>query len=271
MAEQFAADWLSLREHADHLARETTDLSQLSQYLPMDRTVQILDLGTGTGSNLRYLARRLPGANQHWVLLDHDAQLLEQAKRSIHTSDLNSLSIDVHYQQTDLADFAHYPRQVDLITASALLDLVSPAWIDALVDYAQRHHAPVLVALSYDGRIDFDPALADDQCVRDWVNQHQRGPKDMGSALGPDATEYAKQAFIKAGYTVQTTHSDWQLSADQMALKRATMAGWHQAALAIAPDQAERLDHWLQQRIERLNQTTLTVGHSDLLALPCPD
>lgn len=270
MAEEFAADWLGLREPADHLARETTDLGQLSQYLPTDRAIQILDLGSGTGSNLRYLARRLPRANQQWTLLDHDAQLLEQAKRSIHAGDLGPLSIDVRYQQIDLADFASYPQQVDLITASALLDLVSQAWINALVAYAQRHKAAVLVALSYDGRINFDPVLADDQSVRDWVNQHQRGPKDMGSALGPDAGEYARQAFIKGGYTVQTTDTDWQLSADQMALQRATITGWHQAALAIAPDQAERLDNWLEQRTQRLNQTILTVGHCDFLALPCP-
>lgn len=271
MAEQFAADWLSLREHADHWARETTDLTELNKYLPTDRPTRVLDLGSGTGSNLRYLARRLPRANQQWVLLDHDAQLLEQAKRSVHASDFNSLSIDVHYQQSDLAKFSDYPQQVDLISASALLDLVSQAWINALVDYAQRQNAAVLVALSYDGRIHFDPVLADDQYLVDCVNQHQRGLKDMGSALGPDAGEYARQAFINRGYTVAITQADWQLSGDDIALQRATIAGWHQAALAIAPDQAERLNRWLQQRTEQLKQTTLTVGHCDLLALPCPD
>ena len=71
----FSADWLSLREPADTAARPSALIDWLAPSLPRDRSVHVLDLATGTGSNLRYLALRLGGLQQ-WVLADHDSALL---------------------------------------------------------------------------------------------------------------------------------------------------------------------------------------------------
>jgi hypothetical protein len=90
----------------------------------------------------------------------------------------------------------------------------------------------------------------------------------MGAALGPEAWLRASEAFARAGYTVETPATDWQLDHRDTALQRATIAGWHAAAHEVMPSEAERLSRWQQRRIDALGHSTLSVGHRDLLALP---
>ena len=47
---------------------------------------------------------------------------------------------------------------IDLITTSALLDLVSEDWLERLIIEAAARRLPLYAALSYDGRVSFDPA-----------------------------------------------------------------------------------------------------------------
>src|SRR5262249_58931637 len=46
---------------------------------------------------------------------------------------------------------------VNLVTASALLDLVSDDWLDRLVTEVAARQLPFYAALNYDGRVSFDP------------------------------------------------------------------------------------------------------------------
>ena len=69
------ADWLSLREPFDAAARSARLARSVSDALPRDRPVRIVDLGTGRGSNVRYLTGYLP-LPQEWLLLDEDGVLL---------------------------------------------------------------------------------------------------------------------------------------------------------------------------------------------------
>jgi hypothetical protein len=71
-------DWLAARVTADNAARAATLptlLPQLIDYLidpdVPDATVQIIDLGAGSGANQRWLAPRLP-ILQRWLHVDHN-------------------------------------------------------------------------------------------------------------------------------------------------------------------------------------------------------
>ena len=75
---RFAPDWLALREPVDHRSRAQTLLPLLQTAWSANGWTRILDLGSGTGSNIRYQGPRLIGP-QEWTLLDHDAELLAQA------------------------------------------------------------------------------------------------------------------------------------------------------------------------------------------------
>ena len=117
----FSAEWLALREPADIAARSAAVTSFVTGTFAQHSSVRIVDLGSGTGSNVRYLSRHLP-QGQHWQLVDNDATLLDAAR--------SLLSIDV---ETRVADLRHLDASLfvasQLVTASALLDLVSESWL----------------------------------------------------------------------------------------------------------------------------------------------
>jgi SAM-dependent methyltransferase len=265
----FAPEWLALREPADAAARSSTLTVKLAESLPVDRPLRVLDLGAGTGSNARFLSRRFPSAQQ-WMLVDHDAALLARASES-RGVDRSICRIDV--VEADLSQFDNVGglfAKRDLVTASALLDLVSDQWLRLLADHCRAADAAVLFALSYDGRIECWPADSEDQTIRTLVNRHQRTDKGFGAALGPEATAVAAADLTRLGYTVSVDSSDWRLTAADAALQQQLIDGWAAAATELAPSESARLDDWKHRRLEFIacGESSLVVGHQDLLGLP---
>ncbi len=266
----FSPAWLALREQADSRARWPAAVALLLQRRAGADVVRIVDLGSGTGANCRHLAPRL-GVAQDWLLVDHDAALLGHAVDACRgTPGLRNLRT----QCCDLLqDLQALPlTHAWLLTASALLDLVSEAWLVRLADHCQSAGLPVLLALSYDGRLRCEPVDADDDWIRETINAHQRRDKGFGPALGPDATRRARALFEERGYAVACGRSDWRLDTTEPALQRELLRGWAAAAAEQRPGDAGRATTWLARRLAWLESgtSTLVVGHEDLLALPPP-
>src|SRR6185436_182024 len=186
----FSAAWLALREPADTAARSSALASFVAGRPPMGR---LLDLGGGTGANVRYLSSRLP-TPQFWTIVDNDAALL--ARAPVHATRRHA---DLNAAVADEELFAGS----SIVTASALLDLVSERWLATLVDRCRAAGAGVLFALSYDGRIACSPEEPEDDEIRRMVNEHQKRDKGFGPALGPDAAARAAQLLSTAGYTTK--------------------------------------------------------------------
>lgn len=276
--ETFAADWLSLREPADHAARSPQLLERLQHHLQQRRSLRIVDLGCGHGSNLRWLAPRLP-APQRWLLVDHDPALLEWVReRSAERPPAAGLEIET--RQTDLADSdLEFLAEQDLVTASALFDLVSEDWLKRLARACRRHQSAALLALSVTGDwcfLDADQGRlsdAEDRFVRDQFNLHQGRDKGLGAALGPAAAQVLPRVFAAHGFAVDTRPSDWLLPAGHalaLRLGPPLLQGWRDAAVEQAPDAAARIDRWHDRRRGELlaGALGLRVGHVDVLALP---
>jgi hypothetical protein len=282
----FSSEWLRLREPIDAAARDASVAASLRRVT--GAPLSIVDLGAGTGANLRYLAPLLGGAQQ-WLLVDHDQTLLAalpralqswaQANAAVFTSggDEWTIAADrfdcrVRVRQVDLAAQLHAVPIAPgaLVTSSALLDLVSEVWLRALAARCSIAKAQALFALTYDGRMQAAPADPDDALVRELCNAHQRTDKGFGPALGPAAAAAAAQAFAHHGYDVATCASDWEVPARERALQTALLGGWLDAALAIAPQHAARLQAWLRRRLEHIEhgRSTIRVGHVDLVARP---
>jgi hypothetical protein len=157
-----------------------------------------------------------------------------------------------------------------LVTASALLDLVSADWLATAIRRITAAGAAALFALTYDGRIRLEPGAAGDALLRDLINRHQRGDKGFGPALGPAATAAAADAFVAAGYATWREPSDWQIDASEAGLQHALVSGWLDAAIEVDRAAAPRLGQWADGRFRQIDAGTLTirVGHEDLLALP---
>jgi hypothetical protein len=154
----------------------------------------------------------------------------------------------------------------DLVTASALLDLVSEEWLRAVCSMCHRQRSLVLFALSYDGRMTCAPEDPEDELVRSLVNHHQRTEKSFGRALGPDASARASDILERLGYDVVRDRSDWVLVRESYDLQRQLIEGWAAAATAIAPAETELIAGWRVRRIEHVQagESSLTVGHEDL-------
>jgi len=274
MSGYFEADWLALREPADRAARPEALLKKVQHWARSRATLRITDLGSGTGSNPRYLAPRLD-ARQSWRLLDHDAGLLGQAQTLLNgLRGAGGQPVAVTTETTDLSDPSGlFTDQPHLITASALLDLVSETWLQQLAAACRRANAAVLFALSYDGRMGWQPADdADGQLTRA-VNAHQTRDKGLGPALGPAAAARAVEIFEHAGYAVSSLDSPWQIGPDQPALQAALLQGWLGAAVEQEPASQARFRDWAAAHRRHIDQglAVWSVGHRDLFAIPGRD
>ncbi|MDA0340003.1 MAG: class I SAM-dependent methyltransferase [Proteobacteria bacterium] len=266
----FTGDWLAKREPWDHQARSPEVLAALRDWqnrLPDRATapLNILDLGCGTGSTMRYLDTRLqtPVA---WRLVDGDPLLLDIAG----TASPGDSRPGVTLQQADLATAGLAPLigVSDLVTASALLDLVSQAWLDRFWQALCVKGTAVLAGLTYDGRLALDPPDRLDAVIGDLVNRHQRTDKGFGSALGPHATAALATCARQAGWSVTVRRSDWTLAMGRDAPGIAILLdGWAAAAKEIAPGLTAPIDDWRARRLATPG-LRIVVGHRDLLAIP---
>jgi hypothetical protein len=157
-----------------------------------------------------------------------------------------------------------------LVTASALLDLVSAAWLKLLAARCAQARAAVLFALSYDGRVELQPVEPDDEWIIGLINRHQRGDKGFGAALGPEATRRACDVFAALGYEWRVAASDWLIESTEQALQRELIAGWIGAARELAPLEEDRIEQWGRRRMALLSTGTsrIRVGHQDFMAWP---
>jgi len=255
------ADWLSLREAADAAARSTDLLKAVVDVLPSRRPLRIVDLGTGTGSNVRYLSSRLPRP-QEWLVVDREPSLLDALARRVdvpltmRATNLGALTDDLFADR-------------DLVSASALLDLVSESWLQILAQHCRRAGAAALFALTYDGESRCTPQEPEDDVVRELMNRHQRrNDKGFGTAAGPDATDAAERAFRAAGFRTVRAKSDWVLDRFTRPLQRPLIEGWAEAATEMAPDRAATIADWRARRLAHVaaGRSQVVVGHQDLAA-----
>lgn len=257
----FSAEWLALREPFDQRARHSGVLEKAAESLAGQSFVTIVDLACGTGSTFRAVAPLLP-MQQSWRLFDNDLSLLARVPPAA----------GVRLQALDLVcDLeAALDGRVDLVTTSALLDLVSASWLERLVMEVATRRIPLYAALSYDGRVDFGPAHPLDAAVIAAVNSHQRRDKGFGPALGSSAAQTAFDCFERVGYAIESGNADWLLHAADVAMQDAMLAGWASSANETGAIPSEAIAEWLAKRRSALaaNISTIRVGHVDLFAWP---
>lgn len=293
----FSAEWLTLREPADRRARSVALIPPLVARVEASRGhhthwLGVLDLGTGTGANVRDVAPQLPRA-QRWCLIDRDPDLLRQLPKHIAAWALGrgaivsggassfvargpTLDCTFEIRDADLSrleDDAIFTPLFEgraLVTASALLDLVSDSWLDLLVRRCAAVGAAVLFALTYNGRMDCKPDDPDDEWIRSLVNRHQQTNKGFGRALGPEAAATSVRLLGAAGYEVTSAASDWVLDAADAGLQRPLLVGWADAAGEMARAEQPRVSAWLARRLAHLDAgvSALRVGHQDVAGWP---
>jgi hypothetical protein len=154
-----------------------------------------------------------------------------------------------------------------LVTASALLDLVSERWIRDLAARCRETGAAALFAITYDGRNTCTPPDPGDEIILQLFNRHQVKDKGLGGpAAGPAAAPAAAACFADAGYEVERERSDWILGDAEPELQRQLIEGWASASTEVAPHAAGIIDRWRRRRLHHLaaGESRLLVGHTDV-------
>jgi hypothetical protein len=204
-----------------------------------------------------------------WLSVDNDVALIAEQPAQLRRADFSCTLTPL---RTDLATQLHaLPfAGCNLVTASALLDLVSASWLDQLAWHCAEAGACVLFALSYDGRMECLPRDSDDEWLTALINRHQQGDKGFGPALGPDAIVHACKAFAALDYSVHTAVSDWAIEPQSVQLQSELIDGWIAAACEIAVEDEFRVMEWGRRRKAHLlaGRSHLRVGHRDFIAYP---
>jgi hypothetical protein len=262
----FSATWLALREPHDARARNAEVLAAVTASFKQDQAIHITDLACGTGSTMRALSPLL-AARQEWRLVDNDIALLSEAEtsRSLERVAATAVALDLNRS----LDVALKPP-IDLVTTSALLDLVSDTWLKRLAAILAARSIPFYAALSYDGRIEMTPRDPGDAAVIAAVNAHQRTNKGFGPALGPAAANDVVTHFQSHGYSLVHGNSDWLIGSDDFEMQSEILLGWASAAVDTGMLPVADADAWLTRRRDAVaaGLSSIRVGHVDVFAAP---
>ena len=279
----FSSHWLGLREPVDHASRsasvQAAMLDCLRQRHGADLSgLRLLDLGSGSGSNMRALVP-LFGDKQDWTLVDYDQALLDTSRQltaqwadEILSEQADGLlvrkagkTISIRWLRADLSNDIERvlaDSKPDMVTAAALFDLISPAWI---ARFCGALKTPFYTVLTYDGRSAWHPPHEADEELLAAFHAHQMTDKGFGAAAGPQAADVLAQCLQAEAFAVVRGDSAWQLSAQHRALLDLLHQGMVEAVEQTGRVSVDRLAQW---SVTRLQTTDCLIGHEDTLAIP---
>jgi SAM-dependent methyltransferase len=290
-------EWLLLRFEADRQSRAPSLLASAQEHAGRCAPLRILDLGAGSGSNLLYLAPRLPAAAQEWTLIDRDAALVSRVEASfaamapgiagmeLGAGELRAGDRTIRYR-LEIGDFLRgdggvFAQSWDLVVANAVFDLLSAEqlarFFDRAVEHWQRSRPPMYFTINLDYEFALEPAAAHDDAVRAVFHAHMQRQQGFGRALGAGSAQAMERIAAQRGLIVHTAPSPWRIGADQPRMLHANLDFVDHAVheLLAQPDAAEdrvralsvaNLDRWLDERRAQIDrgELALSVGHHDL-------
>jgi hypothetical protein len=217
----------------------------------------------------RWLAPLLPGP-QHWIAHDRDPDLLDVAVADPPGAAADGSAVSVEAMQDDITRL--HPDELagaGLITASALLDMLTEDELAGLARVWVAAGCPALLTLTVAGRVELTPPDPVDRRVAAAFNIHQQRTTERGRLLGPYATAAAAEEFGRLGAEVLVRPSPWRLGAAQADLATEWFTGWVEAACEQQPELAAEAAYARRRMAEvRAGRLAVRVEHADVLVVP---
>jgi hypothetical protein len=275
---EVSSDWLELREAEDARARSRLLAASLPALLPSG-PLTVHDLGSGTGSMMRWLAPLLPGP-QTWVLHDWNAHLTARAAAGDRPRDRDGRAVTIRSRVGELSDLAADDLAgASLVTASALLDVLTAQEAHAVVDACVAVGAPTLLALSVTGDVELRPWDERDIRYARAFNAHQRRTVHGRQLLGRFGAPIVEGLFARAGWRTRRALTTWRLDGRDPRLLGEWLDGWMGAAEEQLSAEQLSAEQGLQLRSDRgyrrmrhaqlaRGELSAVVYHLDILGWP---
>jgi len=170
-------------------------------------------------------------------MYDRDADLLAHAAANVPPLTADGSRVTVETRQRDITRLDQRDLAgASLITASALLDMLTAAEVERIARSCVEAGCPALLTISVTGRVALTPSDPLDEVIASAFNAHQRRGDGDGRLLGPDAVGVAADMFAKLGAEVVIRPSRWRLSGSETALMTEWFKGWVSAACEQRPE-----------------------------------
>jgi hypothetical protein len=179
--------------------------------------------------------------------------------------------VTVEARRSDVTRLSHDDLAgASLVTASALLDLLTTDDLARMLGACTGIGCPILLALTVAGRVALTPADRLDARMAAAFDAHQRRTTPAGRLLGPDAVAVAAGELRAAGADVLVRPSPWRLGPADAELTAEWLRGWVAAACEQEPALAAAAGPYLELRLAQAaaGELAATVDHADLLVLP---
>ncbi len=265
-------DWLNLRFEADAEARNK-DLEQQALATVVPSEIVVVDVGAGTGSNLRYYSKVLPQVRQHWKLLDLEFDLLETTLQNIQDDggkvqrlghgryllDLHGKEIQVELMPCDIFSdkTSALLNQADLVVSNAFFDLPSEQNIEVLLSWMDFSRQVLLATINYTGMHFLEESTNDAY----WIAQYEKHMR-RSHGVGPDCVDSMRHILSQRGLSCSVEPSDWRLNSNHP-LRKGIFDFMEEAFRDLSLN-LEEFHLWATSKLD----SELIVSHSDVLVLP---
>lgn len=256
--EAFATDWLSTRFPYDQAARHTGLEAAVMAGLPA--SPRVMDLGCGSGSNLRHLSPRL-GPGQSWICVDHNRELLAATRQvaeglaKVETLDLREA--DLLQPQQWLTE-----AEPDLVVANAVFDLFTSGQMATVLAALAGRKLPLYTTLLYTG-MHWQPEQPDDTRYIAAYEAHMQRPRAAGAGMGPQAPAVIEAWVTAHGGHCERAPATWEIPAGDRSMQGFLLGFMEQSVPVMLPE-AQHATFFAWLTAHRKNPRPLTVHHQDL-------
>lgn len=278
------SNWLSDRFEVDAEARNKKVETHFLKLISEKPTLNLIDLGSGTGGNLVYLMPKI-NSNQNWHLVEQDAilidackqrlsQLFEVSNSSGHTMSIKNEANAIHltWHNMDISEFLEnpsYPNKFDVLTASALFDVLPKATFQKIRDFTLSKKLLLFSTLNYKNTL-FKNANKADNYYAQLYQKHMKLPQTYGIKMGGDCKTDILSSFNKTEkQNLFIGESNWLLNQTHTRLLKQLIQFFAESIpdLLSSDEEHQTFSNWVNIKNEQIDKQELSivVEHFDFL------
>ncbi len=277
----FTIQWLLKRFAYDSIARNKQVEQSCLDYFKHNKDISILDIGSGTGASCIYFMEKIT-ANQVWTLVELNPELAKASAERIAAYAVENgyivqqgaqqlflqkkqKFVTVHIRQESFLqmDSRLDWGSIDLLTATAVFDLLSKELFAKFIEPIITYRIPLLGTINYE-RMSFLPTDSLSEKYADLYTQHMVRPQAFGHAMGGNCIREITSLFRQNGLSFVSGESNWRIPPEDATMRHYLLDYMADAIpeLLQTTDELATFTEWLANKRQQKN-LTIIVEHRD--------